>query len=60
MEIGSVVRISDGNGGEIEARIEARPPRQVEIVTRKTPGRGRFTKHTKTMKLGAFKALLVQ
>ena len=60
LEVEQTVKISDGNGGVIEAKITGRPPRQVEYVQRKTPGRGRFTKTAQTMKLGAFKALIVE
>ena len=59
MEVGTVVKIKNGNGEEVEAKVVARPPRMVEYVTRRN-GRGRFTTKSQTAKLGTFKGYIVE
>lgn len=59
---GQTYRITDGNGGERQAKVverQTKPPRVV-YVTRGASGRGTFTKVPLSVTLPAFRKLLIE
>ena len=62
IEQGKTYRITDGNGGERQAKVlerQTKPPRVI-YVTRGASGRGTFTKVPLSVTLPAFRKLLVE